>query len=828
MAFIEEDSVWTDDIYLLNALGPNDGGDPVQGGTPVIVSGVPTEGHANAQAKQLADRTLYLKDLVGDVTSQGRELIEDNTAAEQRDTLGLGTAAVADVTTSNDDTTTERVLVTGSHGIAGNTVITENFNTVVGGGLYANTDTAAVGLALPGSTAITLHAERSSTIATQLQMRSGSGDNIYYRRKTSGTWQPAVELFHSGNLSNSTDTTKGANLVGYFPTFTGAVGRSLRDRLSDSVSVKDFGAIGNGVADDYAAFVAALAASDSVYVPPGRYLIGTGNISIGQKRLWATPGLSGGTWAAMGTTGAVIVTTQTTNSVFIGGNGTVIDGLHFHYPNQDGTSITDTSGYPTIVGNPIVYPASIAFPTGGANWVIRNCNFLNSYECISAGDTAIVQGCGRGVIDNCSAFVIKYFFRGYNLLDQVIVSNFTLSPGIIAGASADKEKLYSWALRNARAFEINKADGLQIDTGIIYGVDIGFSFIGSLAHSLGKIRGVTLDGSRRFMDSAVTMSGVTISDCQLLCNTKHASVETYAPAIYLHGPNAPSFGDLQLDNVQVYQCLGEVIKVQGSGSVVPFLKLVNYAFFGWGKGTDTPADTSAVLIDASGTHMHASEGFLRPGVQTITAFRITSGGRITIDNNEMEGGKRFADLNNASFVKLSNNRSFTTDAGTLDVTTSGTITELYQRGNRFSVPPTTLVTNYPNFEARQSGAQTLSTGSTSIFATENRDGDSSFDVATGIFTCKTPGSYVFNCNLTLDTGTAADVWAIQLVTTLRTYQSRITIGTGTDDRVVTINTIAEMRVGDTAKIVAQRPVGSGTFVTTVAPNENFFAGRLID
>jgi hypothetical protein len=47
-----------------------------------------------------------------------------------------------------------------------------------------------------------------------------------------------------------------------------------------SANVLDYGAVGNGVADDTAAFTAALAASTSVYVPPGNYLI-TDNLTLG-------------------------------------------------------------------------------------------------------------------------------------------------------------------------------------------------------------------------------------------------------------------------------------------------------------------------------------------------------------------------------------------------------------------------------------------------------------------------------------------------------------------------------------------------------------------
>jgi hypothetical protein len=48
--------------------------------------------------------------------------------------------------------------------------------------------------------------------------------------------------------------------------------RTLGDRAADWVNVKDYGAIGNGVANDTAAINAALAVGHDVYIPPGVYL----------------------------------------------------------------------------------------------------------------------------------------------------------------------------------------------------------------------------------------------------------------------------------------------------------------------------------------------------------------------------------------------------------------------------------------------------------------------------------------------------------------------------------------------------------------------------
>jgi hypothetical protein len=56
----------------------------------------------------------------------------------------------------------------------------------------------------------------------------------------------------------------GATRVGFTEYGTGAVTRSVEARLRDSISVKDFGAVGNGVADDTAAFNRAVAANQAV------------------------------------------------------------------------------------------------------------------------------------------------------------------------------------------------------------------------------------------------------------------------------------------------------------------------------------------------------------------------------------------------------------------------------------------------------------------------------------------------------------------------------------------------------------------------------------
>ena len=64
-----------------------------------------------------------------------------------------------------------------------------------------------------------------------------------------------------------------ANLVTYTPAGTGAVATTVQDKLRESVSVLDFGAVGDGVADDTLAIQAALNSGASVFLPSGTYNI---------------------------------------------------------------------------------------------------------------------------------------------------------------------------------------------------------------------------------------------------------------------------------------------------------------------------------------------------------------------------------------------------------------------------------------------------------------------------------------------------------------------------------------------------------------------------
>jgi hypothetical protein len=103
------------------------------------------------------------------------------------------------------------------------------------------------------------------------------GDSYLETDGTTVTFTAGLHVGAEVKFTTAIQTTTGAvdaSIVSYDPPFANSVPTNVEAKLSEYVSVKDFGAVGDGVADDTAAIQAAVDAlteGGQLFFPPGKY-----------------------------------------------------------------------------------------------------------------------------------------------------------------------------------------------------------------------------------------------------------------------------------------------------------------------------------------------------------------------------------------------------------------------------------------------------------------------------------------------------------------------------------------------------------------------------
>lgn len=221
---------------------------------------------------------------------------------------------------------------------------------------------AAIGEQTPSLTAITAPVVDSDILTGY---RSG------LRRFTASVFADYIKAFFSAS--------GGSALVGWLSSATGAVLRTVSDRLNDVVSVKDFGATGNGSTDDSAALNLALASGKSLRFPAGTYkaanltssasnqvLFADGDVLIQKNANGDLLTLSGGNVTIRG----IRFVGDASNPTFTG-NGVVATGNNFSMLDCasnwfSGRAVKATGGHVQIIGTKAggIYQTTDATATG--------------------------------------------------------------------------------------------------------------------------------------------------------------------------------------------------------------------------------------------------------------------------------------------------------------------------------------------------------------------------------------------------------------------------------------------------------------------------------
>ena len=393
--------------------------------------------------------------------------------------------------------------------------------------------------------------------------------------------------------------------VTYTSSLANAVSRTSQSKMSDIVSVKDFGADSTGTSDSTAAFQNAVNASNVVTVPPGTYLIaGSVTMPYGVKIIGYSDNATirpsvavGGGQVTLGG-GSIIKVTSTTGSPFLYYSGNSFEGLTFYYPNQLRTLST-----------PIVYPPTFSpNPAGGStevyvNVVWSNCQFVNSYRIINAlvGHLDFqfydlvgfpiyrgieTDGCGGTDIFKNISFSYYYFCY---YLDPLALYAQANSQGFTVGRSdaVHMERIYCGNLNvGIRFFK-----GLINQTTGAYGSIVGLSFDGNnygiyseATHPLGMNIVDWLSNSKIY-DMIIPTASQTTSNIQitgfLVWGSKtRCIVIDYAGSI------------VKLDNGQFFTYTTSAISCSVTGVQ---LTVINVAFE---DSTATTIDTSAAQVSS--------------------------------------------------------------------------------------------------------------------------------------------------------------------------------------------------------------------------------------
>jgi hypothetical protein len=320
--------------------------------------------------------------------------------------------------------------------------------------------------------------------------------------------------------------TADAGAVTYTQGASGSVQTTVQAKLQESVSVKDFGATGDGVTDDTAAIQAAIDAASTIFVPSGTYKISSA-IEVNDKTILFDDHAA--TLYVSGDHDGIILT-GTTRPMILGGPNIVF-------------SKTQTAGKAGIrLGN-----ASTA--TQCAHFVIDSPTFEVD------GGSGRTEADGIVFADNGSntgyAFIGEIRAPKFRNLNRGIYGVYAVNAVTITQASTHRCK-NPWKIGDARSVFISNAEfggnfARSIDFGDCFGVTLDTPYFedncaDNGGHTLPSIKaeiyvsGRTSEGFRR--DNAG--SGITIINPSFLKQSANCQVDY--PVYVENGKNVQIIG----------------------------------------------------------------------------------------------------------------------------------------------------------------------------------------------------------------------------------------------------------------------------------------------
>lgn len=218
----------------------------------------------------------------------------------------------------------------------------------------------------------------------------------------------------------------------------GAIARTLQDKLSDTVTVKDFGAIGDGLTDDTLAIQAAMDAHDHVRIPRGSYKVSMLRFKRNNQII---EGDGWGNTVLQSTASVAGTSVIANNNPAITLLGCEMHGLHVSATKLAQGSVVDWAHMQHGVLQRLFIAGGGANCVGitlAATWTVTECTYNTIIGCYVGGVKLgfhLSDGANNNVFINCR--VQPAFAGGYGFLLATTDSGASISAVTMLGCSIE-------------------------------------------------------------------------------------------------------------------------------------------------------------------------------------------------------------------------------------------------------------------------------------------------------------------------------------------------------------------------------------------------------
>ncbi len=489
-------------------------------------------------------------------------------------------------------------------------------------------------------------------MATELKLRRDVTGDIDAMTPAEG--EPIYDTTTKRLRLGDGSTVGGTAMALNSETATGSVtARTMALRFADVINVKDFGAVGDGVADDTSEIQAALdhcrddaAGSAAVFVPPGDYLISSALIIYSDCRIY-------GVGKASGRSSRIFATTDITLLKTPGASGVVYFGVTIEGLNLDRSTIATTTTPHVEIINPqfgsirdcYVLGSSSMASTDISGLLVRNngvtwAGTWNFHVSSTAFNMAGIK------IDNVTDMVITHSdIWGGKLAATIEIidgaSAYIAFNDIICGVTQGGVYIHeSVAARNSFIDIIGNdftTDPAQSETT---GVGVDSSDNNRLLITNNQFTGIEEEGIKLSQVFGATITNNMFSTCNSGDNSKADILLTAVSSTELDTIISGNFHV----NVTAISNEGAVVLLTNGGAVPNFVTITNniirtpsfyaspvYDISSGGNNVQVhgnqPSGIHQAFLSAGGTSIviHSGDGINQTAVVTLTAEALTVG-----------------------------------------------------------------------------------------------------------------------------------------------------------------------------------------------------------